>query len=186
MPSPIGHALGGLSAGWLVDGARRDRLWLRQATLFGGIGILPDVDLLFGWHSGPTHSMGAAFIAALVAWAIVSAKQRRSGPHVGRSAVVFRPSALSFAVFAAYTSHVLLDWLGEDTTPPYGVMALWPFTREYFIAPVAIMPAISRRYWLPGFFAHNLRAVLFEVAVLGPIAGIAWLARRRSGATTVE
>ncbi len=166
MPSPIGHALGGAAAGWLVQGARNDRYWLRQATFFALVGMFPDIDLLFGWHSGPTHSIGAALIAGLATWALVSAR--------GRERFV-----LPLAVFAAYASHVLLDWLAEDATPPLGVMALWPFSHEYFMSPVSIMPAISRRYWLPGFFAHNLRAVLFEIAVLGPIAAIVWVARRR-------
>jgi inner membrane protein len=179
MPSPIGHALGGVTAGWLVDGARRDRYWLRQAMLFGAIGIAPDIDLAFGRHSGPTHSIGAALIAALATWAVVSVRQRDRGTGVIRPAFDLRPLVLSLAVFAAYASHVFLDWLGEDTTPPFGVMALWPFSQEYFVSPITIMPAISRRYWLAGFFGHNVRAVLFEVAVLGPIAVIVWMSRRR-------
>lgn len=179
MPSPIGHALGGVSAGWLVAGARRDRRWLRQAILFALIGMLPDIDLMFGWHSGPTHSIGAAFVAGLATWAVVSVRPHGGRTRVTPSAFALGPLALPLAVFAAYSSHVLLDWLGEDTTPPFGVMALWPFSREYFLSPVTVMPAISRRYWLPGFFAHNARAVLFEIAVLGPIAAFAWLVRRR-------
>jgi inner membrane protein len=78
------------------------------------------------------------------------------------------------AIFAAYASHIFLDWIGDDTSPPFGVMALWPFSREYFMSPVSLMPAISRRYWLPGFWAHNLRALLFEIVVLGPLALAAW------------
>jgi hypothetical protein len=56
-------------------------------------------------------------------------------------------------------------------------MALWPFSHEYFMSPVALMPAISRRYWLPGFWAHNLRALAFELAVLTPLAIAVWWGR---------
>ena len=34
-------------------------------VLFGAIGVAPDLDLLFGVHSGPTHGVGAAMLAAV-------------------------------------------------------------------------------------------------------------------------
>ena len=54
------------------------------------------------------------------------------------------------AVALAWASHILLDWLSNDTRPPLGVMALWPFTREYYKAGIEIFPPVSRRYWLAG------------------------------------
>ena len=131
--------------------------------MFAAIGTLPDIDLLFGAHSGPTHSVGAALLVTLMAWGVSGFRAR---------------PAMNAAVFAAYASHVALDWLGEDTSAPFGVMALWPFSQEYFLAPFQIMPAITRRYWLQGFWAHNLRAVMFEMMVIGPIlAGVFWFRR---------
>ena len=125
--------------------------------------MLPDIDLLFGAHSGPTHSVGAAVIVAAIAWAATGFRAR---------------PAVVAAVFAAYGSHIFLDWLGDDTSAPLGVMALWPFSREYFMTPVPLMPAITRRYWLPGFWTHNLRAITFELLVLGPLLVVAWWGRR--------
>jgi inner membrane protein len=130
--------------------------------VLSAIGMLPDIDLLFGLHSGPTHSVGAAVIAGLVAWAA-----RRAAPG---SSYAVAPLAAS----CAYASHILLDWLGEDTSAPFGVMALWPFTDRFFMSPIAVMPAITRRYWLPGFWEHNLRALVFELAVLGPLLLAVW------------
>ena len=60
--------------------------------------------------------------------------------------------ALALACAAAVASHVLLDWLGSDTTPPLGVMALWPFTSDFYQSPFFLFMAISRRWWLPGFY----------------------------------
>jgi inner membrane protein len=88
-------------------------------------------------------------------------------------------SLAALSVVAAYATHILLDFLGNDTSAPYGVMALWPFSREYFLSPVPVFPAITRRYWLAGFWEQNLRALLFELAVLGPIVMGAWWWRRQ-------
>jgi len=165
MPSPVGHALGGLIAGWGTAGRRPWPDWVGQAIVFTVVGVLPDLDLLFGAHSGPTHSIGAALIVAIMAWGVSGFRAR---------------PAIVAAIFAAYASHIFLDWLGEDTSPPFGIMALWPFSHEYFMSPVAIMPAISRRYWLAGFWAHNLRALVFEITVLLPIAIAVWWGRAYS------
>ncbi len=160
MPSPAGHALGGMIAGWGTAGRQPWPAWVSQAIVFGVVGILPDIDLLFGAHSGPTHSVGAALIVAIMAWGVSGFRAR---------------PAITFAIFAAYASHILLDWLGEDTSAPYGVMAFWPLSHEYFMSPISLFPAITRRYWLAGFWMHNLRALVFELVILGPIAiGIWW------------
>jgi hypothetical protein len=166
--------LGGVAAGWLVADragpASRDRLaatrgWLpvwvraswRQAAVLGGLGVAPDLDLLAGTHSTYTHSVGAValvFVAALL-WT--------------------RAPRLAAAAAAAWGSHILLDWLGSDTTPPIGIMALWPFTDAYYQSPFFVFMAISRRYWQPGFLAHNTLAALREVLILLPIAAaVGW------------
>jgi membrane-bound metal-dependent hydrolase YbcI (DUF457 family) len=153
MPSPLGHALGGLAAGWLVERAARVEAGpvVRTAVLFAFIGAAPDLDLLIGGHRGPSHSIGFAAIAGCVAYALT------------------RRAALSAAIAVAYASHTLLDWMSIDTSAPIGSMALWPFTREYYQSDLHLFTAISRRYWLPGFWSHNVLAVLREVAVVAPV-----------------
>jgi hypothetical protein len=74
---------------------------------------------------------------------------------------------------------VLFDWLGSDTTPPIGIMALWPISSEYYFANAFVFDAISRRSHLPGFLTHNITAVLREIAYLAPWLLLAAVTSRR-------
>lgn len=158
MPSPLGHALGGAAVGLLVS-RRTPRPFLSAASL-ALIACLPDLDLFTRQHSGITHSIGFAVLAGLVA--AVAQTDRR----------------FAVAAAAAYASHILFDWLGYDSAPPLGVMALWPFSSDYFIAPVTPLPPVSRRYWMPGFWMHTLEVALLELAVFGAFAALAWSRHR--------
>ena len=164
MPSPLGHALGGLTAGWLIDPLRMpwDRQEARRAACLAAAGMAADLDLLFGIHSGPTHGVGAAIVAGIVTY------------------VATRRGRMAAACGAAYASHTLLDWLGSDTTAPIGIMALWPFGREYYQSSLHVFQAISRRYWLPDAWMFNARAVAREVLILLPAAAAAAYFRRRT------
>ena len=147
MPSPIGHALGGICAGW-DTGARQN---LRDACILAAVAIAPDLDLFVGDHRSITHSIGAAAAAGLVA--LVATRRPR----------------WAIAVALAWGSHILLDWLSNDTRPPIGVMALWPFTRDYYKAGIEIFPPVSRHYWESRFWIYNLKAVVMELLILLPI-----------------
>ena len=159
MPSPIGHALGGVAAGW----GSVPRRTAATAAILAAVAVVPDLDLLIHDHRGFSHSVGAALIAGTVTW------------------VVTRRPRWAIAVTAAWASHVLLDWLSNDTRPPLGVMALWPFTRDYYKSTLEVFPAVSRRYWLARFWIYNLKALAVEVLVLGPIAAlVVWWRRQYS------
>lgn len=170
MPSPIGHAVGGIAAGWLVENLRGVRTppALGATAAFAAAGVLPDLDLLFGLHRGATHGIGAALVAGLALGAL-------SGRAV-----------FGAAIAAAWASHILLDWMGNDTTPPIGMMALWPFDRSFYHSGIHLFEAISRRYWLPEFWTYNVAAVARELAILVPILGVAALWRRRKGYATPD
>jgi membrane-bound metal-dependent hydrolase YbcI (DUF457 family) len=180
MPSPVGHVLAGVTAGWVTAGPCRQlpsrTIWTRviawlpprlrplaPAAAFAALPLLPDVDFLFGAHSAQTHSLGAMAVVFVAALAVV-------GPR--------RPG-LALAAALAYGSHILLDWMGSDSTPPLGIMALWPLSNEFYQSDLYLFPAISRRYWLAGFWLHNFGAVATEVALLGPPALAAWWFRGR-------
>lgn len=179
MPSPLGHALGGVIAGGLVAWASRlrpdaERLaadqrattarwwdviatWKRidpQVRLFAWLGMAADLDFLIGRHSHESHSIGATLLVALavLAW--------------------HRRPALSLAAAAAYASHILLDWLGSDTVPPIGIMAMWPLTSDFYQSPYFVFDAISRRFQSPASWWHNLRAVVREILILGPLVAL--------------
>jgi inner membrane protein len=162
VPSPVGHALGGLAAGWFLAGRRPSprRSAVGDAVVFAVAGMAADLDLLFVLHRGPTHGIGVACLVGIVAY--LATRRRR----------------LAASVAAAYASHTLLDWLGTDTTAPIGIMALWPFSREYFESGLHLFQAISRRYWLPEFWSFNLIALLRELLILGPLAALAAYFRR--------
>jgi membrane-bound metal-dependent hydrolase YbcI (DUF457 family) len=166
MPSPVGHALAGLAAGWLVDGApalsglRVKERALSVALGFAALGAAPDLDLLVGAHSRQTHSVGASLLVGLAV------------------AVVWRRWRLGVATAAAWGSHVLLDWLGTDGTPPIGVMALWPWSNGFYESSAHLFLPIERRWWLAHFVSHNLRALIRELLILVPVVVVAWWWRR--------
>ncbi len=167
MPSPIGHVLGGALAGGAV--VRSGLPWWRSAALLGLLGIAADLDFLVGLHSQHSHSVGAAVLAGLAVYLVSGGRLR-----------------WALAAGLAYGSHILLDWLGDDTTPPIGVMALWPLSGGYYQSDLHWFMPVYRRYWLPGFVIHNLTAVAWEVVLLGPPAALVWWWRRRRSPSSTE
>jgi membrane-bound metal-dependent hydrolase YbcI (DUF457 family) len=174
MPSPVGHALGGFAFGWLAARSSRLDRPVLAGLIFAGLGAVPDVDILVeGTHRLYTHSIAAVgLVALLAAVALRSAGGRIAGAGSRRALVI--------AATAAYASHLLLDWLGDDRSVPIGIRALWPFTDAYFQSELRWFPPVERRYWLPGFWTANLRAIGWEMLVLTPLVAVAVWARDRS------
>lgn len=172
MPSPLGHALAALTVHTLVSRDHSDLWDARRAALTVSAALAPDLDLLLRFvdgrnhHQGASHSLGAALLAALVvAW-------------LARATRSWRPARLALAVGLAWASHVLLDWLGEDTRPPIGLQALWPWSEAYFKSPWLLFLAIGRSLaWET--VLHNARAMAWEACLLAPVLWLAWSWRRR-------
>jgi len=179
MPSPIGHALAGFATAWaadLVPGDRPSRIPPAAASLYvragnglaltcAALAMAPDLDLLMAGHRTLTHSIGAIFFVALFA-AAMAVHARRPVLRV----------ALTCA--AAYASHLLLDWLGADSSRPYGLRALWPFSDAYYISGLDIFRQTARKdITTPSVIEQNLLAVAQEIAILAPIAIALWLVR---------
>ncbi|MCU0249034.1 MAG: metal-dependent hydrolase [Vicinamibacterales bacterium] len=181
MPSPAGHLLAGVAVAWAAEAfaPRRFRvlaggpaaaapivtpLVLASAAL----ALAPDLDILLASHRTYTHSLAAAALAALAG---------------GSMARALRVPALATGLTCglAVASHIALDWLGHDTSTPRGLLALWPVSSAYFYSGIDLFADISRRYWKPEeFILKNAVSVARELAILGPVAGLAWWARRRS------
>jgi membrane-bound metal-dependent hydrolase YbcI (DUF457 family) len=182
MPSPIGHALAGFAAGWLAApvaaaaqafskpvqppvAVRQTLLRWRWPLAFAAVGVAADLDLLAGLHSRYTHSVGAALLVFAGAWLLL---RRRAADA----------PATALALALSYSSHILLDWLGSDTTPPLGIMALWPFSDAFYLSPVPVFMGISRKYWLAVAWTQNAESVLRELLILVPVAAAtAWIRR---------
>ena len=165
MPSPLGHGLAALAAGWGTAGIAEDRRRrFRQAAILVAVGIAPDLDLLIGRHSMETHSLGAAAMVATVAawrlWPVASSRAR-----------------IWVTIALAWMSHPLLDALGSDTSPPIGVMALWPLSTAHVQTTLHVFGAISRRYWRDDFWSLNLSSMGREVLILAPILTLVLLAQ---------
>lgn len=175
MPSPIGHALGGLIVHVLSARDRAERTSVRRALLMAGAATAADLDLLFQFvdgrnhHQAETHSIGAAALAAAVVWAAACV----SG--------CARSAALGAWTGCAWLTHLVLDYLGLDTHPPIGIMALWPFDRGYFKASWTIFLDIGRTLeWAT--VRHDALAVAWEIVLLGPLLLASWRWRAPSEA----
>ncbi len=171
MPSPIGHALGGL----IVHEAGADRRdlqdWPRSA-LVAAAACAPDLDVLLRFaasgqqHRAEFHSLGVAIAAGILVASITRALRWP------------RPLALGVLVALGWASHVLLDLLGSDTRPPLGLMALWPWSDAYFKAPLVLFLDIGRTLRLSTVW-QNAVAAAWEGLLLLPILLAAIRFRRR-------
>jgi membrane-bound metal-dependent hydrolase YbcI (DUF457 family) len=185
MPSPIGHALAGIAVAWAADLVPGDRAWRTAPAgsswyqrAGGGLtlacaalGAAPDLDLAFAEHRTVTHSLLAAVLVGVFA-AALAANARRPIARI----------ALMCA--GAYGSHLLLDWLGADYYPPRGIQLLWPINHEWYISGLDVFRQTARlRVFTRGPMLTNLRAILQEVAILGPTVAALWLVRANVFAT---
>jgi membrane-bound metal-dependent hydrolase YbcI (DUF457 family) len=175
VPSPVGHALGGLIVHVLTARDRDERTSLGRAALLTAAATAPDLDLVFRFvdgrnhHQAETHSIGAAVLAAVVVWAVARFRRRP------------RAAALGLATGAAWLSHLVLDYAGADTHPPIGILALWPFERGYYKLPWPLFLDIGRTLeWAT--LRHDALAVGWEILVLGPLLLASWRLRARSEA----
>ena len=168
MPSPFAHALAGLTVHVLASRTRDELRDLSRAAFIVGAALVPDVDLLFRFvdgrnhHNNETHGLGSALLAGSLG-AIAFPLLRRA-----------RPYALAFAVSLAWASHILLDYLNRDTSPPIGLMALWPWSCAHYKFPWPLFMDIGRTLDLTTV-RHNLVAAAWEACVLGPLL---WAALR--------
>src|SRR4051794_29415220 len=127
MPSPLGHALGGVAAAWAVDlspvpraspstGSTPSSATAGYLTLiYAGLGALPDVDLMFGIPRTASHSILASVLVGIIAALVTGRVTPRLPAH-----------RIAWMCGAAYGSHLLLDWLAVDRFPPSGIQLLWP------------------------------------------------------------
>ena len=171
MATPVGHSLAGyLVFGWSdeAQGPRKAR-WL---LLYICLANAADLDFLPGillgqpslYHQGVSHSLGFALVVSLA----VAGVCRLWGESF---AAIFALSCM------AYVSHLVIDFFGTDTRPPFGMPILWPLGGAYYISPVPVFRGVhhagaavgSMLEWLLALFhPYNLGAIALEVVFLLP------------------
>jgi membrane-bound metal-dependent hydrolase YbcI (DUF457 family) len=180
MPSPIGHLLAGVSVALAAQTAARPISW-RFGAACAVLAALPDADLAVApaLHRTVTHSVTSALVLMIIAagvtgWVTRSADGRPMWPQAWRVGLICG---------LAWASHLVLDWLGSDPSPPRGIQLLWPFSERWFISGANLFPGTERRNpFTLAATIQNARAALFELVLMGTIAGTLWWARHgRSG-----
>ena len=182
MPSPLGHSLMGYAICRATIKQPVAHHW-KLIILCVVAANAPDLDFLPGlfagdlgrYHHGPSHSIFFAVLFGILAGTLFS---RRVYAFV--------------MAFSLYLSHVLLDYLVQDPSPPLGVPLFWPFSHEYYMAPFAFY----RPFNYPVSFAepmisivfsfHNLLTLLTEILFLLPVlVFVSWYKRSTLGANKV-
>jgi membrane-bound metal-dependent hydrolase YbcI (DUF457 family) len=170
MPSPIGHVIAGATIGYAFV-PRRPGI----VALCAAVAASPDLDLLVaGAHRTATHSVTAAAVVTILAIAVTGGvtSTRRFVPRSVQARVVA-------AIAVSYGSHLLLDWLAADPTPPRGIQLMWPFTDHWYISNFDVFRGTARRnVFTMDSFVVNVKAIAQEVAILGPIAWAVFRIRR--------
>src|SRR3954470_21657864 len=120
MPSPIGHLIIGAALGPAITPDKT-----RMVAWCAVLAAAPDLDLLFpGTHRTVTHSVGAVIAVTVVTIVSILVTGKVTGVRPG-----VRPRVrylIAVALILAFTSHLVLDWLGADPTPPNGLQLFWP------------------------------------------------------------
>jgi len=173
MPSPLAHTLAGLTVHVAAARDEEELFDLRRIGVFVFAANAPDLDFLLNLfdgrnhHQQETHSVGFAALCALASAALF---RLWSWP---------RPFALGVSAGAAWLTHIVLDLLNHDTNPPIGLMALWPFSHEYYKFPWPVFLDVGRTFtWRT--VRHDLLAGAWEALVLLPVLWLAWrLGRHR-------
>jgi membrane-bound metal-dependent hydrolase YbcI (DUF457 family) len=185
MSSPVGHALAGLAVAWGADLVPGDRAW-RTAPLGApwyeraGDGLTlacallaaaPDLDLFFGpFHRTMTHSLFSVAVVAVVAGLVARARLARGARGTIARIVVM--------CAGAWATHLLVDWLSVDDSPPRGLQLLWPFDSTWFISGWDLFLGSERRHLFSApTMRSNLEEIAREIAIMAPIVVVLWLIR---------
>jgi hypothetical protein len=178
MPSPLAHAMAGVIVTWSAERLPTPIRPITRAAppllaVAVALAVFPDIDLL--WvraHRTYSHSVTAMafvtiFAAAVTRW--VTGRTRWGAALV---------------CGAAYGSHLVLDWLGEDFNVPQGIQAFWPFSDGWFLSGWDIFRSTQRQRPLswPSVL-HNIRTAAQELSTMGPVLLILWFTRRRASRT---
>jgi inner membrane protein len=187
MPLPVAHSLAGFAIAEATDIRLAKKTW-RNVVIFAALANLPDIDYLPGFLLGQpnrfhhlwTHSLGFALLAGLLG-GFICWRQRRNFIQAEKSAQQFGLYFLMISV--AVFSHCVLDLFTEDTSPPHGMLLLWPFDRGFYDITWNLFPSTHKSNESATFFAsllnwYNAKIAIREFIIMASIAGLIKLIRR--------
>ncbi len=141
-----------------------DKPW-KLAVYCAVLANLPDADYFFGlvqglpnlYHRHFTHSIGFSILVGAACGVYFLWRGHRFWP-------MFLLSSIACA------SHVLLDYLGLDTSTPHGVIAFWPFSDAYYMSPVSVFSNLQKGVTVTDlvkaiFNLHNVLALAREIVI---------------------
>jgi len=182
MPLPIAHSMMGYAIAEVAEAANvrlTNKKWF-NVSIFVTLANLPDIDFLPGfllgepnrYHQWFTHSLGFAFLAGLFGALFYWQRQNqtdRQADGFGRCGVF---------IGLAVLSHIMLDLLTWDATPPKGMMLFWPFDKKHYDVRWDFFLSSRRDNVSTTFFSsllnwYNFKIVLREFLIMAPIVGLA-------------
>lgn len=174
MTTPVGHSLFALI---LFLATRPGGRAIVLLVLLAVAALLPDMDfypLLWGDFQGAARNhqeLTHSIVFVLISAAVLTWLGKRL--QCGRAVVLFP------LLLAAAGSHLLLDFLTEDSRNPIGIPLLWPFSEERFHSQVVIFGGVIKSSLSDLVSWHNAGVVLWEIIILGSIAAALWFFRYR-------
>ncbi len=157
MPSPLGHSLAGLAVAFVSrpgsavsapvpaaatgpepngsGPARRWRAVVHSVWFWCALtAALPDIDLVIPQaHRSATHSVTATLLIFIVTVLVTGKVTRRADWQLASTLAI------------AHASHLVLDWLGTDRFPPFGLQVFWPFSDRFYVSGLDLFPPVERR-----------------------------------------
>jgi membrane-bound metal-dependent hydrolase YbcI (DUF457 family) len=140
----------------------------RKAVLLAAVLLAnaPDLDYIPGllagdahaFHHAYTHTLGWVLIVTGAGWLMLY--RRVPGWRV----VLVIPLAL--------LSHLAADLVTADGSAPFGIMALWPITGDFFISPVSFYHRLAKSTLSEVFQWYNVSVVLTELVRTAPIVAL--------------
>jgi len=180
MPLPIAHSMMGYAIAEVAEATNvrlTNKKWL-NVSIFVTLANLPDCDFLFGfllgepnrYHQWFTHSLGFAFLAGVAGTLFYWRKK-----HLAENPDRFRLYGMFIGL--AVLSHLVLDLLTWDATPPKGMMLFWPFDRNHYDVRWDFFLSSRRDNVSTTFFSsllswYNFKIVLREFLIMAPLVGV--------------